>query len=321
MSTTTRPTPVLGDRGTDRRTVHRFALASLLANVGIVVTGGAVRLTGSGLGCPTWPRCTEDSFVPHRELGVHGAIEYGNRMLTGVLVAVAVATAVVVWRHRPIRTGLRRLAVVLALGIPAQALLGGVTVLTNLNPWVVAGHLMLSMALISLSVLLLRRVDEGDGPPTPLVAGPALQLTRLVYALVWVVLYLGTVVTGSGPHAGDAGSPRNGLDPATMTQVHADLVLLLVGLTAGLVLALRTASAPARAVTAAQWLLGVELAQGLVGVVQYVTDLPLLLVGLHLFGAAVLVATATWTLLSVRERGPARIETARAVADDSGRAA
>lgn len=307
MTATTQPTLVVGDRGTDRRTVRRFALASLLANVGIVVTGGAVRLTGSGLGCPTWPRCTEDSFVPHRALGMHGAIEYGNRMLTGVLVAVAVATLIVVWRHRPERPGLRRLAVVLALGIPAQALLGGLTVLTDLNPWLVAGHLMLSMALISLSVLLVRRVDEGDRPPTPVVPAAAVLLTRLVYVLVWAVLYAGTVVTGSGPHAGDVSSPRNGLDPAAMTQLHADLVLLLIGLTAGLALTLRTGRAPARAVRAAAWLLGIELAQGMVGVVQYLTDLPLLLVGLHVFGAALLVAAATWTLLSVRERGPAAV--------------
>ncbi len=324
MTTTTRssdPGTVGRYRATSRRTVRRFALASLGANLGIVVTGGAVRLTGSGLGCPSWPRCTDQSFVPHRALGVHGAIEYGNRMLTAVLVAIAVATLVVVWRHRPVRTALRRLAVLLAVGIPAQALLGGVTVLTDLNPWVVAGHLMLSMALIAVSVLLVRRIDEGDRPPTPLVAGAAVHLTRLVYALMWVVLYVGTVVTGSGPHAGDASSPRNGLDPATMAQVHADLVLLLIGLTAGLVLILRTAPAPTPAATAAQWLLGVELAQGLVGVVQYLTDLPLVLVGLHLLGAAVLVAAATWTLLSVRERGPAPIETARAVVDGSNRAA
>ena len=280
-----------------------MAIASLVANIAIVVTGGAVRLTGSGLGCPTWPRCTEDSFVARQELGTHGLIEYGNRLLTFVLVAVAVATLVVVWRHRPVRPRARLLALVLALGIPAQALLGGVTVLTDLNPWVVAGHLMLSMALIALSVLLLRTVSgdasESAQRPAELPAA-AVSLAWLTYALVWAVLYAGTVVTGSGPHAGDADAPRNGLDPAAMSQLHADLVLLLLGLTIGLVLALRALAAPARAVRAAQWLLAVELAQGLVGAVQYATDLPLLLVGTHLLGAAVLVAVATWALLSMR---------------------
>jgi cytochrome c oxidase assembly protein subunit 15 len=128
-----------------------------------------------------------------------------------------------------------------------------------------------------------------------------ISLGWLVYLLMWAVLYAGTVVTGSGPHAGDADAPRNGLDPAAVSQLHADLVLLLLGLTVGLVLALRAVDAPAAAVRAAQWLLGVELAQGLVGAVQYATDLPLVLVGMHLLGAAVLVAVATWALLSVRE--------------------
>ena len=281
-----------------------MAIASLVANIAIVVTGGAVRLTGSGLGCPTWPRCTEDSFVARSELGTRGLIEYGNRLLSFVLVAVAVATLAVVWRHRPIRPRSRMLAVLLFLGIPAQAVLGGITVLTDLNPWLVAGHLMLSMVLIALSVLLVRAVS-GDASPSSTVAArlppAAVSLAWLVYLLVWAVLYAGTVVTGSGPHAGDADAPRNGLDPAAMSQLHADLVLLLLGLTVGLVLALRALAAPPAAVRAAQWLLGVELAQGLVGAVQYATDLPLILVGLHLLGAAVLVAVATWALLSVRE--------------------
>ena len=290
--------------------LRRMAIASLVANIAIVVTGGAVRLTGSGLGCPTWPRCTDDSFVARPELGTHGLIEYGNRLLTFVLVAVAVATLAVVWRHRPIRPRSRMFALLLFLGIPAQAVLGGITVLTDLNPWIVAGHLMLSMVLIALSVLLLRAVS-GDASPTH-TAGTAdtaasglptaaVSLAWLVYLLVWAVLYAGTVVTGSGPHAGDADAPRNGLDPAAMSQLHADLVLLLLGLTVGLVLALRALGAPAGVLRAAQWLLGIELAQGLVGAVQYATDLPLLLVGAHLLGAAVLVAVATWALLSVRE--------------------
>jgi cytochrome c oxidase assembly protein subunit 15 len=281
-----------------------MAIASLVANIAIVVTGGAVRLTGSGLGCPTWPRCTDDSFVARPELGTHGLIEYGNRLLTFVLVAVAVATLAVVWRHRPIRPRSRTLAVLLFLGIPAQAVLGGITVLTDLNPWIVAGHLMLSMVLIALSVLLLHAVG-GDASYSPRAATglpPAvISLGWLVYLLMWAVLYAGTVVTGSGPHAGDADAPRNGLDPAAVSQLHADLVLLLLGLTVGLVLALRAVDAPAAAVRAAQWLLGIELAQGLVGAVQYATDLPLVLVGMHLLGAAVLVAVATWALLSVRE--------------------
>jgi len=286
-----------------RTAVGRLALASLVANILIVVTGGAVRLTGSGLGCPTWPECTgttadrPGSFVPHGELGAHGVIEFGNRLLTFVLVAVAVATLFAVWRTRPARRSLRRLGLLLALGIPAQAVVGGVTVLTDLNPWLVALHLMLSMVLISLAVVLVHRVDEGDGPARPTMSPAAVWLVRTTFALTWMVLYVGTVVTGSGPHAGDADVPRNGLDPAVTSQLHASLVFLLIGLTVGAVFALRATGAPRDAVMAAQVLLGVELAQGLVGFVQYATNLPVVLVGLHLLGATLVVVAATRLLL------------------------
>jgi cytochrome c oxidase assembly protein subunit 15 len=286
-----------------RRTMRRLAVASLVANIGIVVTGSAVRLTGSGLGCPTWPRCTDESYVVRGDLGVHGAVEFGNRLLTFVVAAVAIATWVAAMRHLPARTSLRWIATVLALGVPAQALIGGVTVLTDLNPWTVALHLLTSMAMIGLAVVLIRRVDEEDRRPRPTVPAPVLLLGRLTFAVAWVVLYLGTVVTGSGPHAGDEESPRTGLDPGAMSQLHADFVFLLLGLTVALLLALRAVGAPERAVRAATWLLCVELAQGVVGFVQYFTDLPVLLVGLHVLGAALVSATATWVLLGLRDRG------------------
>ena len=139
-----------------------LAWATLVANIVLVVTGGAVRLTGSGLGCPTWPRCTDEAFRPHGELEFHSAIEFGNRMLTFVLVAIAVATFVVAWRTR--RRDLRRMALVLALGIPAQAVIGGITVLTDLNPWVVSLHLLCSLAMIGAAVRLLLSVDAPLAP-------------------------------------------------------------------------------------------------------------------------------------------------------------
>jgi cytochrome c oxidase assembly protein subunit 15 len=280
--------------------IRRAAIASLVVNVLIVVSGGVVRLTGSGLGCPTWPRCTEESFVPHRELGIHGAIEFGNRMVTFLLAAVAIATFVIAWRHG--RPALTRLAFVLGLGVPAQALIGGVTVLTDLNPWIVAFHLLVSLAMIGVAVVLIRRIDEGDGPPVPLVPDAITWLVRAVFVTGWVVMYVGTVVTGSGPHAGDLDSPRNGLDPLAVSQLHTDFVFLLLGLTVATVLALRAVDAPARARRAATLLLAVELAQGLVGFVQYFTDLPIVLVGIHLLGAALTSAALTWLLVSVRER-------------------
>lgn len=274
-----------------RTSVRRWAWAAVAMNVVIVLTGGAVRLTGSGLGCPTWPRCTADSFVPHGALGIHGVIEFGNRLMTYVLIGVAVATWVAVWRWT--RAGDRRriLATVLALGIPGQAVIGGVTVLTDLNPWVVALHLLLSMGLVAGSVVLLLLLWPASASAD--VGSPARWLVRGTYVCLWAVLYVGTVVTGSGPHAGDADVPRNGLDPAAWTQVHADLVCLLIGLTLGCLAVLHAVGAPRAVVRTSVWLLVVELAQGLVGLVQYLTDLPIALVATHLLGAAALVAVGT----------------------------
>ena len=293
------------------QTARRFAYLTLAANITIVLTGGAVRLTGSGLGCPTWPHCTEGSegrsgsFVPHGEVDLHGVIEFGNRLLTFGLTAVAIATFIVMWRLRSTRPTLWMIALVLGLGIPAQALIGGLTVLTDLNPWIVAFHLLVSMALISLSVLLVRRVGEPDGPARPTVPSAAVALVAATYAAAWIVVYLGTVVTGSGPHAGDADAPRNGLDPESMSQLHTDAVFLLIGLTIGSVLAMRALDAPRDLQRAVVWLLGIELAQGLIGAVQYATDLPIVLVAFHLLGASAVVAAATWAVLQTRERLPA----------------
>jgi heme a synthase len=296
-------TPLVDSRrGTSSTTLHRLGIATLVANIVIVVTGGAVRLTGSGLGCPAWPRCTEGSFAPHGELGVHGVIEFGNRVLTLALVAIAIATWVAAMRSTPPRRSIRGLATALALGVPAQALLGGVTVLTDLNPWIVSGHLLLSMAMIGLSVLFLQRITEGDGPALPTVPVPMQWLARSTFVAAWLVFYAGTVVTGSGPHAGDANAPRTGLDPAAVSHLHADLVFLLIGLTIGCNLALRATRAPVAAITAATWLLALEVAQGSVGLVQYATNLPVALVGLHLLGAALVSASVTWLLVSVRLR-------------------
>jgi cytochrome c oxidase assembly protein subunit 15 len=269
-----------------------------VANTLIVLTGGLVRLTGSGLGCPTWPRCTEESFVPHRELGMHGVIEFGNRMFTYVLVAVAVGTLIVVWRWAGSSQPTRRLAVVLALGIPFQGVIGGITVLTNLNPWIVALHLLLSMGLIAGSVLLVIQVRGAAGTPVP---ARSVALTRITFATLLVVIYLGTMVTGSGPHAGDADSPRNGIDPQVMSHVHAAGVYLLVGLTFITLVALRGTTAGRVALL----LLAVELLQGTIGFVQYFTDLPVALVAAHLVGAAILVAAGTRLVLGVSPATPA----------------
>ena len=276
----------------DRASAERWAWASVVANTLIVLTGGLVRLTGSGLGCPTWPRCTDESFVPHRALGVHGAIEFGNRMFTYVLVAIAVGTLIIVWRWAGSSRAARRLTVVLALGIPFQGVIGGITVLTDLNPWIVSLHLLLSMMLIGGSVMLVVLIRDAPRSDLPV---RAVTLTRITFAALVVVVYLGTVVTGSGPHAGDADSPRNGLDPQVMSHVHAGSVYVLVAVTLATIVALRGTPVARFAVL----LLIVELLQGTIGFVQYFTDLPIALVAAHLVGAAILVAAGTRLVLAV----------------------
>ncbi|MEU4622910.1 COX15/CtaA family protein [Actinoplanes sp. NPDC023801] len=277
-----------------------LALASVIANIGIIVTGAAVRLTKSGLGCPTWPRCTDDSYVSTPEMGINGAIEFGNRLLTFVLVAIAVACFLGALARR--RRSLVKLSVAVALGIPGQGVIGGITVLTNLNPWVVGLHFILSIALIAGAYALWRRVDEGDGDPVPLVPAPLRQLTWVTTAASLAVIAAGVVVTGSGPHSGDQGAKRNGLDPEQISQVHADLVFLLIGLTVALWFALRAAGAPAAAVRAAATLFWVEMSQGLIGFVQYFTHLPVALVAAHMLGSGLVWVATLSVLWSLRSR-------------------
>lgn len=270
-----------------------LSIANLVANIGIVVTGAAVRLTGSGLGCPTWPRCSAESYTAHGELGIHGVIEFGNRLLTFVLAAVAIACflAALGSRHKPAV----RWSFVIGLGIPAQALLGGVTVLTDLNPWVVSFHFLVSMLIIMFCIALL---DELRSPERGLAAAPQRAVAFATFGVGWVVLYLGTVVTGAGPHAGDEDARRNGLDPATTSQLHAAAVYLLVVLTVVLlVLAVRSGNRWLTLVTSL--VLAIELAQGVLGWVQYWLDLPVLLVALHMLGAGMLAAGLARIALAV----------------------
>lgn len=283
--------------------VRRLAVASVVANAGIVVTGGVVRLTGSGLGCPTWPNCTSDSLAPTSEYAQHGAIEFTNRMLTFVLTAVVLATLLAVLRSD--RRDLTRLAVAAFVGIPAQAVLGGITVLTGLNPWTVAAHFLLSMAILAITTTMAARAYQPPGPARVIVNPSLVTLIRVLVGVTAAVLVLGTVVTGSGPHAGDVDVPRTGFDPETVSQLHADAVMLLVGLTVATLLWLRGSKAPPAATRAAAVLLAVELAQGLIGFVQYFTGLPVILVGFHLLGACLVWIAALRLLLATSTRQPA----------------
>jgi cytochrome c oxidase assembly protein subunit 15 len=273
-------------------TVQVWAWATLVTNSLIILTGGLVRLTGSGLGCPTWPKCTDGSFVPHKALGIHGVVEFSNRMLTGIVTFVLVATVVVVWRWIDTNRKTRRIAVIIALGVPLQIVVGGISVRTDLNPWVVSLHLVISMSMVAASMLLVFQVrGVASGGVVRRETGRVISM----YAVLWVVVYLGTIVTGSGPHAGDAHAPRNGLNPHVMSHVHAFAVYVLVAITIAVCISLRRLPEGRLALG----VLGVELAQGTIGFVQYFTNLPIALVAAHLVGAAILVAVATRLLLAV----------------------
>ncbi|MDT4933632.1 MAG: heme a synthase [Pseudonocardiales bacterium] len=279
--------------------LRRLAAASVVVNVLIVVTGGAVRLTNSGLGCPTWPACSGSDLVPTHRLGAHQAIEFGNRTLTFVVGAVLLLTLVAAWRQRRERG----LALLAFAGVPAQAVLGGIVVLSNLNPWLVAPHFLLSAAIVAATFLLWWRVSDQRGVAVP---GPAVLLARALALVTAVVLAIGTIVTGTGPHAGDLDANgtlhRIHLSPSGVSQLHADAVMVLVGVTVGM-LALAYALRTTERVRKAVWLLlAVELAQAVIGFTQYFLHVPPLLVALHMFGACLVWLAALYVLLLTAPR-------------------
>jgi cytochrome c oxidase assembly protein subunit 15 len=282
--------------------LYRITLASLVANVGIVVTGGAVRLTGSGLGCPTWPHCDGTSYVTTAAQGYHGVIEFTNRSLTSVVSVLAALCLIAAWAQKSDSPGRKSriwwAAAVLA-SIPLQAILGGITVLTKLNPWVVASHFLVSIAIIAVAYQLWIRCRI-NVPTTVGETGTALRaLAWVIIGVTAAVVVAGTITTGSGPHAGDEHAKRTGLSPEMVAQFHADLVMLLIGLSVAAWLALRLTGARAAA-RAAAILVIVELAQALIGFVQYFTNLPIILVGAHMLGACLVWIAALWLLTAVK---------------------
>ena len=273
----------------------RFLFTLLLfLQCALVLTGGAVRLTGSGLGCPTWPECTPGSYTPtpHQVEGPqHAWIEFGNRLLTFALFFAALATIAYVLKLR--RRELFLLSLFQLLGILGQGVLGGITVLTHLNPYAVASHFILSIFLIAGASLL--RARAINAPSFHLQRIPTLTARALVI-LTFLVITVGTIVTGSGPHAGDIKAPRTGLDPRTISILHADMVIALIFLTIGLLIALRLGESGETQATITRRtsiFLGVVLAQGLIGYVQYFTGLPELIVAAHLIGATLVWLAAT----------------------------
>jgi cytochrome c oxidase assembly protein subunit 15 len=263
----------------------------LFLQAALVVTGGAVRLTGSGLGCPTWPECTPGSYtpVPHQaEPQLNVWIEFGNRLLTFVLVIASVAVIIAVLKSK--RKDLRGLAIGQFLGIFGQGILGGITVLTDLNPIPVAGHLLLSIILIAGATSLYSRRNA----PAVFVQTTSLtsKISLLHIATSFLVIVLGTIVTGSGPHAGDAQAKRFGFDIRTVAWMHADVVIFLLGITLAFYVAQGTNDRSKKAI---KIFAVIALAQGAIGYIQYFTGIPEILVAAHLLGAT-LVWIAAWRI-------------------------
>lgn len=270
------------------RLVRQVSLWTAVVLGVIVLTGGAVRLSGSGLGCPTWPRCTGDSLTAGH--GLRHAIELGNRIL-GICVFLGVLfTGLLAVRVRPVRADLRRLAAGLVIGYLGQGVLGGITVLTRLNPLAVGAHFLLSMVLVWVAIVLYRRAGVVLTDPVPVVGRELRILGRLLTATAALVLVIGTLVTGSGPHAGARVDNRLPFPLRDITQLHSDVVLFLVGATAVTLVTLRVTGAPAQLQRRGHLLLAVMLGQTVVGFTQYFTGLPAGLVAVHIAGATLLWA-------------------------------
>lgn len=284
--------------------IRPILIANLVSEVAIVVTGGIVRVTGSGLGCPTWPECVPGSIAPtaEQEEGFHKLIEFGNRTLTGVLLLLALLSLWVVLTGFVSRRRMRLLAIGVIAGVLAQAIAGGITVLTGLHPVTVAFHFLMSMVLIALSTALLRASRDTTDGPGPLTVHPlAHRLAWGTFATGFVVLVLGTVVTGSGPHSGDVDALlRTGFDARFVSWMHADAVMFFTGLVIATVVAVWMSSDSDRARGAWKAVLLVTLLQGVIGYVQYFTALPELLVILHMLGASLLVVALTYGVLETR---------------------
>ncbi|WP_172798360.1 heme A synthase [Mycobacterium sp. GA-1285] len=286
-----------------------IAFLVILTQGGISVTGAIVRVTASGLGCPTWPQCFPGSFtpVPVAEVPVvHQAVEFGNRMVTFLVVLTAAAAVLAVTRARR-----RREVLIYAWLMPAstvaQAVIGGITVLTGLLWWTVAIHLLVSMTMVWLAVLLFVKIGEpDDGVPIRRVPKPLRQLTFLSGLALAAVLVTGTFVTGAGPHAGDksieAPVPRLQVEIVTLVQIHATLLVAYLSLLVALAFALRAVAAPRPVVRRLAVLLALVAAQALVGRVQYALDVPAALVAVHVAGAALCTAATAALWASMRER-------------------
>jgi len=298
-----RPTP---------ESMRGLALAAVIANAVIMSTGEAVRLSKSGLGCPDWPDCTTRSLVAASTSGqttLNTWIEFGNRLLNFPLVAIAGLVFIAAWQYRPPGSTRRRkdlvwLAAALPGGVVAQAVVGGIVVLTKLSPAWVAVHFLLSTAILGAAVVLHVRCGEGAGPATPVVRRDLRIMGGALVPVVALMFAAGTVVTGTGPLAGNAAAPRFHLPFVGVTQFHADIGWLMGGLSCALILGLTVSAAPRRAVRRGWLFGGLILAQGAIGYAQYFSGLPAGLVWVHVTVAVVIWIVTIRLFLALRDRGP-----------------
>ena len=283
--------------------IRVFAWISFAVQTIIIATGGAVRLTGSGLGCPTWPTCTPDSLVPTEELSYHSLIEFGNRMMTGVVGIVALVLFVLVWRIRRERRDLFVLAFIVGAGVLAQAIVGGITVWTGLNPFIVGFHYVSSLLLVCVCAAFIVRMDATPGPRELAVPGWYAGLTHATTGVLALTIVFGILTTGAGPHSGDAAAGRNGFEAELLEHVHAWPGYALLALTVALLIGAWRLRLPTLRWTVV--LLAAELVQIAVGLYQARNGLPPLAVGVHMVLAALTVATMTVVVLRLKRPVPA----------------
>ena len=283
--------------------IRVFAWISFAVQTIIIATGGAVRLTGSGLGCPTWPTCTPDSLVPTEELSYHSLIEFGNRMMTGVVGIVALVLLVLVWRIRRERRDLFVLAFIVGAGVVAQAIVGGITVWTGLNPFIVGFHYVSSLLLVCVCAAFIVRMDATPGPRELAVPGWYAGLTHATTGVLALTIVFGILTTGAGPHSGDAAAGRNGFEAELLEHVHAWPGYALLALTVALLIGAWRLRLPTLRWTVV--LLAAELVQIAVGLYQARNGLPPLAVGVHMVLAALTAATMTVVVLRLKRPVPA----------------
>lgn len=278
--------------------VRAIAWLSLISEIAIIGTGGAVRLTGSGLGCPTWPACTPGSLIPTSEMGIHGVIEFANRVMTGVIGIIAVIAVVLLWKLRHERRDLFTLALVLVGGIVAQALVGGVTVLTGLNPLIVGFHYIASLLMVCVAAVLVYRVYSPVGTRTRAVPAWFAGLTHATSFFVAITIVVGVLTTASGPHSGDVDAGRTGFNVELLEHLHAWPAYLMLSLTLALL-----AASTVRRLAVRRWIGALIFVQGLqivVGLIQANFGLPPVLVGTHMVLASILAALMTVVILSLK---------------------